>query len=214
MKPHFSPLKSHLSLFTVYLSLFTAHLSAQTAEPYAWDASTHPPQTARLQVWRGDTVPLAPSWGASDTNGWSFVAYWSTNNAAWWSKGLDGAHSVTGDPFLWTPDMDCGAKRYRLFVQAYNAGGASFRANADVSMLDSPGVTPAVLPAPDSYPALAVELMPYLLSYLATNTPAATDWQAVSNIVADAVRPLSALTNVNVHASEYEPGKYRLYSVQ
>ena len=35
--------------FTYYLLLFTSSLSAQTADPYVWDASTHPPQTARLQ---------------------------------------------------------------------------------------------------------------------------------------------------------------------
>lgn len=135
--------------------------AAQTAEPYAWDAAAHPPQTARLQVWRGDTVPLAPRWGAP-TNGWTFTAYWSTNSAGWWSKSLsaDPAPSLAGDPFLWSPDMDCGARSYRLFIRASNTGGASYRANAEIAMLDSPGASPAALPPPSAWPSLAADLAP------------------------------------------------------
>jgi len=152
-----------------FLSLFCLQaLRAQTADAAAWDASSNPPQTARLQVWRGDTLPLAPRWGA-DTNGWNFTAYWSTNNAAWWSKSLSaGSFDIVGDPFLWTPDMDTGAAKYRLFIRASNAGGASYRANAEIFMLDSPGVNPSQLPPPDAYAALASDVLPLMLPYLPT----------------------------------------------
>lgn len=127
----------------------TLPAASQTASAVAWDADSNPPQTARIQAWRGDTVPLAPRWGSSQTNGWAFVAYWSTNGAAWWSKSLaPGAYDLAGDPFLWTPDMDTGAAKYRLFIRASNAGGASYRANAEIFMLDSPGQDPATLQLP------------------------------------------------------------------
>lgn len=142
---------------------------SQTAETVSWDAAGNPPQTARLQVWRGDTVPLAPRWGSSATNGWTFASYWSTNNTEWWSKSLaPGAYDLAGDPFVWSPDMDVGARRYRLFIRASAAGGASYRANAEITMLDSPGTSPATLPAPDAWPALAAELVPFALPHLPT----------------------------------------------
>ena len=142
------------SLLSTLCSLLTAALlPAQTARPYAWDAHTHPPQTARIQAWRGDTLPLAPRWGA-DTNGWTFTAYWQASGMgdAWWSKPSSdsgGVHAATGDPFLWTPDMDTGARAYRLFIQARAPGGAlSYSANAEITMLESPGATPNALPLP------------------------------------------------------------------
>ena len=158
------------SAFALASAMAAASAAAQTAEPFAWDADTWPPQTARIQIWRGDTVPLAPRWGASETNDWTFTSYWSTNGAAWWSKSLlsSPAPTLAGDPFRWTPAMDCGARRYRLFILAQNAGGGSYRANADIQMMDSPGTDPSILPAPGAYPALANELIGMLLPHLPT----------------------------------------------
>ncbi|MCL2103665.1 MAG: hypothetical protein FWH21_01205 [Kiritimatiellaeota bacterium] len=106
-------------------------------------------------VYRDESLALAPQWtdggAAIDTNGWTFVACWSTNGVQYWSKGpgSDLALTVTGDPFVWSPDMDCGARQHRFFIRAENPGGSvSYRANARFTMLDSPGFTPNALPMP------------------------------------------------------------------
>jgi len=139
-------------LFTFYLLLFT---SARAQIPAAWKAEASSDEPYARTVYRGESLALAPEWTAGgepvDTTGWAFTAWWSTNGVSWWSKGLgpDPSLTVTGDPFAWTPEMDCGARQYRLFIRAENPGGSvSYRANARLAMLDSPGYAPNALPMP------------------------------------------------------------------
>ena len=80
--------------------------------PDAWTFEVTRPVTRDISCYRGESIRLEPRMLAGgvpvDTNGWAFTAWWSTNGAAWWSKGMgpDASHTVTGDPFVWTPDMD------------------------------------------------------------------------------------------------------------
>lgn len=144
------------------LILFCAlALSAGAQVPFAWDAEASRALAATKDVYRGETVALRPDWlgygTAVDTNGWAFTLCWQTNGMgdAWWTDSTNA--------FLWTPERDCGASRYTLFIRAAAPGGVSYRANAVLRMLPSPGFDPAVLPPPSVYPTLAAELAPLVV---------------------------------------------------
>lgn len=148
----------------------------------AWDAEASAARPAQADVYRGETVALRPAFlerGApADTNGAAFTLYWQTNGmgAAWWSDPTNA--------FRWTPARDCGAAAYTLFIRCDTAAGASYRANARLRMLDSPGAEPNALPLP------AASLDFARLTVLNPPWPSAADLQAASNALAAAVQPL------------------------
>ena len=148
----------------------------------AWDAEASAARPAQADVYRGETVALRPAFlerGApADTNGAAFTLYWQTNGmgAAWWSDPTNA--------FRWTPARDCGAAAYTLFIRCDTAAGASYRANARLRMLDSPGAAPNALPLP------AASLDFARLTVLNPPWPSAADLQAASNALAAAVQPL------------------------
>jgi hypothetical protein len=161
--------------------------------PARWDAEASRDLPYTRTVYRGETLALAPDWlgygAALDTNGWSFTAWWSTNGVLWWSKSLsaDPPPDIVGDPFVWSPDQDCGAKAYTLFIRATSqAGHVNYRANARLTMLASPGFTPNSLPLPAQsidFGSVDTFNAPWTLR---------ADWQAGSNALAAAISDLTA----------------------
>ena len=94
---------------------------------------------ARL-LWRGAPLEVAPGAGAA--------LYWQTNGmgSAWWTAPA----SVTTSGVVsavWSPTNDVGAAAYRLFLGVAD-GGANYRANMLLRMLDSPGFSPNALAPP------------------------------------------------------------------
>lgn len=166
-----------LALFTCYLSLLTSCLLAQV--PFAWDADASVAASVRKDVYRGETVPLRPSWTGVSTNGWTFSLLWQTNGmgSAWWSD--------TADAFTWKPARDFGAERYTLFIRAASPDGVSYRANAVIRMLPSPGFIPAEAPSPTFYPDLAEALAPYVAALVSADLSKATNY---TDSVADGLR--------------------------
>lgn len=148
----------------------------------AWDADASAARPAQADVYRGETVALRPAFlerGApADTNGAAFTLYWQTNGmgAAWWSDPTNA--------FRWTPARDCGAAAYTLFIRCDTAAGASYRANARLRMLDSPGAAPNMIPLP----ALAIDFS--AVSYLNAPWLTAAAWLSGSNALAGAAQAL------------------------
>jgi len=167
----------------------------------AWDAEASAARPAQADVYRGETVALRPAFlerGApADTNGAAFTLYWQTNGmgAAWWSDPTNA--------FRWTPARDCGAAAYTLFIRCDTAAGASYRANARLRMLDSPGAEPNMIPLP----ALAIDFS--AVSYLNAPWLTAAAWLSGSNALASAVQ--AAVTNLNLYAVPADGGKHTLW---
>ena len=94
---------------------------------------------ARL-LWRGAPLEVAPGAGAA--------LYWQTNGmgSAWWTAPA----SVTTSGVVsavWSPTNDVGAAAYRLFLGVAD-GGANYRANMLLRMIDAPGAEPNALAPP------------------------------------------------------------------
>ncbi|MDD2349706.1 MAG: hypothetical protein PHG74_09275 [Kiritimatiellae bacterium] len=178
---------------------------AQTPD-LAWNAEASAARPAQADIYRGETLRLIPAWTRQgrplDTNGWTFTAWWSTNDVQWWSKGLgpDASHTVLGDPFEWTPEQDCGARAYTLFIRAASPDGGrvSYRANARLRLLDSPGAAPNALPLPTpaiDFASIEIHNAPWLL---------ASDWQGGSNALAGAVQALGPrLDSIETEAADW-----------
>ena len=73
---------------------------------------------------------------------------WQTNGmgSAWWS--VPAAVASNAVSAVWTPEMDCGASAYRVFLRVDAPGGADYSAFATLLMLDSPGAVPNELSLP------------------------------------------------------------------
>ena len=110
--------------------------------PYRWDAESSRASAAQITCYRGETIHLQPTfrqYGTLVTNA-TYTLYWQTNGmgTAYWST----------NSLYFTPAMDVGASAYTLFVGAAMSNGVSYRANATMRMLGSPGATPNTLPLP------------------------------------------------------------------
>lgn len=169
-------------LITYSLLLITL-LSASAQVPFVWEADTSAAKPASKDLYRGETLLLRPLYldhGApAHTNGMTFTLFWQTNGmgSAWWSDPTNA--------FLWSPDRDTGADRYTLFIRAQSPGGTSYRANALLRMLPSPGFSPADAPPPSYYPTLAADLAPYLLSQIPPYDPPGSAAAVQSNLTAE-----------------------------
>jgi hypothetical protein len=165
--------------------------------PFVWEADASAAKAAQKDVYRGESLDLRPlflSYGSpADTNGAAFTLYWQTNGmgSAWWTDPTNA--------FRWTPARDAGAARYTLFIRCETPGGVSYRANASLRMLDSPGFTPATLPAPSAYPTLAADVLLLVQDRLPTH--AAWTNEAAARAAGDAASSnYTHQVETNLHA--------------
>jgi hypothetical protein len=176
---------------TCYLLLVTCHLLPAAAQPppLRWEADTSVPRAAAFSAYRGETKRFQPVYVAGgapvSVSGFTSTFYWSTNGVQWWSRGPgpDPALTVTGDPFTWTPAMDCGASSYTFFIRAVSPDGeTAYAANGTLKMLASPGAIPNTLPLPQAVIDFS--------STAALNAPwfTASDAASLSNALAAALQ--------------------------
>lgn len=131
----------------------TAHLARAVPRPF--EASVAHPGTWQSSCYRGETLAIAAQLVDGDGRPYAVPAgaearlLWSTNNADWFPPRP--ATVSTGGLIraTWTPDMDCGAGAYRVFL-AVSEGGTNinYGANMLLRMLGSPGAVPNELPFP------------------------------------------------------------------
>jgi hypothetical protein len=142
--------KMYEVLLSVSLALF---VRAQVPRPF--EANVAHPGTWQTSCYRGETLAIAAQ--LVDGRGRPFAVLadaearllWSTNNADWFPPRP--ATVTTGGLIraTWTPDMDCGADAYRIFLGVSECGtNINYGANLLLRMLDSPGTVPNELPFP------------------------------------------------------------------
>ncbi len=123
--------------------------------PRPFEANVAHPGTWQTSCYRGETLAIAAQ--LVDGRGRPFAVLadaearllWSTNNADWFPPRP--ATVTTGGLIraTWTPDMDCGADAYRIFLGVSECGtNINYGANLLLRMLDSPGTVPNELPFP------------------------------------------------------------------
>lgn len=140
--------------------------------PCKWDAEASQASPASFSCYRGETLVFQPTfleYGVTSTNA-TYTLHYQTNGmgTAYWSTNI----------LQFTPAMDVGASAYTVFIRAETTNGISYRANAKIKMLGSPGATPNALPLPVA--SLDFSVTPYAnapwlassawLSWLSTNT--------------------------------------------
>ncbi|MBR4612111.1 MAG: hypothetical protein IKO40_05280, partial [Kiritimatiellae bacterium] len=117
--------------------------NADAAHPATHQDSAYRGETIDIEarlLWRGAPLEVAPGAGAA--------LYWQTNGmgSAWWTAPA----SVTTSGVVsavWSPTNDVGAAAYRLFLGVAD-GGANYRANMLLRMIDAPGAEPNTLAPP------------------------------------------------------------------
>ena len=137
--------------------IYVSHILACTAlaapVPRPFEADVARPGTFQTSAYRGETLaieaqltdgrrPFAIPAGASAE------MLVSTNGTDWWGYP---ATVTTGGLIraTWTPDMDCGADAYRIFLGVSEGGtNINYGANLLLRMLGSPGAVPNELPLP------------------------------------------------------------------
>jgi hypothetical protein len=107
-----------------------------------WTADSSSATAAEFQCYRGETLQFQPTlkqYGAVISNA-TYTLQWQTNGmgTSYWSTNI----------LQFTPAMDVGANAYTVFIRAETTNGVSYRANAKIKMLGSPGATPNVIPLP------------------------------------------------------------------
>ena len=137
--------------------------SASVAHPATWQASAYRGETVAIsaQLTGADGRPFAVPAGAEAS------MLWSTNGVDWFEPRP--ATVTTGGLVraTWTPDMDCGADSYRIFLRVDDGGASNinYRANMLLRMLGSPGANPSELPLPAKtidFSAVAVSNAPWI----------------------------------------------------
>lgn len=136
-----------------------------------WTADSSSATAAEFQCYRGETLQFQPTlkqYGAVISNA-TYTLQWQTNGmgTAYWSTNI----------LQFTPAMDVGANAYTVFIRAETTNGVSYRANAKIRMLGSPGLTPNVLQLPVQtidFASVTFNNAPWLtssawLSWLSTN---------------------------------------------
>lgn len=143
-------------LLTVCCSLFA--VSALNASPIPLSTTTEFTSTAiaRFRAYHGETVRLTHrltlAGAPLDLSGASARFYWRTEEMEdWWSTDatLEG-NAVSCD---FTPEMDPGTEAIWYFFGITQANAIAYRANGSLTLLDSPGFTPADLGEPDALAA-------------------------------------------------------------
>ncbi len=116
---------------------------ANVAHPGTWQTSCYRGETLAIEAQLTDgRRPFAIPAGASAE------MLVSTNGTDWW--GYPASVSTGGlIRATWTPDMDCGADAYRIFLGVSEGGtNINYGANLLLRMLGSPGAVPNELPLP------------------------------------------------------------------
>ncbi|MBQ6924483.1 MAG: hypothetical protein IJQ73_07575 [Kiritimatiellae bacterium] len=139
----------------IYVSHVLACAALAAPVPRPFEANVAHPGTWQTSCYRGETLAIAAQ--LVDGRGRPFAVLadaearllWSTNNADWFPPRP--ATVTTGGLIraTWTPDMDCGADAYRIFLGVSEGGtNINYGANLLLRMLGSPGAVPNELPLP------------------------------------------------------------------
>lgn len=131
---------------------------ALNASPIPLSTTTEFTSTAiaRFRAYHGETVRLTHrltlAGAPLDLSGASARFYWRTEEMAdWWSTDATlEADSVWCD---FTPEMDPGTEAIWYFFGITQENAIAYRANGSLTLLDSPGFTPADLGEPDALAA-------------------------------------------------------------
>jgi len=194
--------------------LFAA-LAVHAQVPCKWDAEASEAAAAKFDCYRGETLVFQPTfleYGVTASNA-TYTLLWQTNGmgTAWWSTNI----------MQFTPAMDVGATAYTVFIRADGTNGTSYRANAKLKMIGSPGATVNALPLPVQlidFGAVATSNAPWLLAELDPGIPAAIDTAvAIAGTNAQAMADLALSKTTRIYnpanASEYIDGAGNKYVV-
>ena len=147
-----------LPVVCLLLSAVVIAVSALNASPIPLSTTTEFTATtpARFRAYHGETVRLTHrltlAGAPLDLSGASARFYWRTEEMEdWWSTDatLEG-NAVSCD---FTPEMDPGTEAIWYFFGITQANAIAYRANGSLTLLDSPGFTPADLGEPDALAA-------------------------------------------------------------
>ncbi|MBQ9693570.1 MAG: hypothetical protein IJV69_02300 [Kiritimatiellae bacterium] len=143
-------------LFAVSCSLFALYAHASALIPLSTTTEFTSTAIARFRAYHGETVRLTHrltlAGAPLDLSGASARFYWRTEEMEdWWSTDatLEG-NAVSCD---FTPEMDPGTEAIWYFFGITQANAIAYRANGSLTLLDSPGFTPADLGEPDALAA-------------------------------------------------------------
>ena len=123
-----------------------------------WPSDTTRPAEHFAQVYRGESLRiscvLTEYAKPVDLTGATVAFFWQPIGAddptAWW-EAPSGAATASGNAVsivFNAATMDDGHGAYRAFFRIVTAGGATYRANGVLGMLESPGATPNEIPFP------------------------------------------------------------------
>lgn len=171
-----------------HFSFFILH-SFAAPPPGDFSASVAHPATWQASAYRGETVAISAQLTGADgkpfpvPEGANASMLWSTNGVDWFEPRP--ATVTTGGLIraTWTPDMDCGADSYRIFLRVDDGGtsNVNYRANMLLRMLGSPGAVPSELPLPAKtidFSAVAVLNAPWIETETDPTVPA---WAKAEN---------------------------------
>ena len=143
-------------LLAVSCSLFAICAHASALVPLSTTTEFTSTAIARFRAYHGETVRLTHrltlAGAPLDLSGASARFYWRTEEMEdWWSTDatLEG-NAVSCD---FTPEMDPGTEAIWYFFGITQANAIAYRANGSLTLLDSPGFTPADLGEPDALAA-------------------------------------------------------------
>lgn len=134
--------------------MLAAGTAAAAPATLRWQTDVARPQPRDWEVFRGETIVLAPvmteSSAGVDLSGAACAMWYQTNGMAdaWWSVPA-ATGTVAGEVrATWAPTNDCGAARYNYFIDASSSAGTMYRAHGRLIMRHAPGATPSILAAP------------------------------------------------------------------
>lgn len=155
-----------------------------------------------IQIFRGENVPVelhfANYGNGINLTGYSAEAYYqSPDMGDSWYKDETAGHLVidgSGEfvTWLWTPDIDAGADKYRWFVRVYKDGDDSYRAFGQIEMLGSPSLNPGVVPIP----SVILDFDKYTVLNAPYYTKSETD-EAIEDAIAGIPAPVYPVVSVN-----------------
>ncbi len=157
---------------------------------------------ADIQIFRGEMVPIElrlTNYGQRlDLTGYTAEAYYqSPDMGDSWYKDDTAGHLVIDESgeyvtWLWTPDIDAGADKYKWFVRVYKDGDDSYRAFGQIEMLGSPSLNPGVVPIPK----VVLDFSKYDVVNAPYYTKEETD-DAIEDAISEIPEPDYPVTSVN-----------------
>ena len=149
--------RAHIGLLlAVSCSLFAICAHASVLVPLSTTTEFTSTAIARFRAYHGETVRLTHrltlAGAPLDLSGASARFYWRTEEMTdWWST-----EATLETDSVWcdfTPEMDPGTEAIWYFFGITQANAIAYRANGSLTLLDSPGFTPADLGEPDALAA-------------------------------------------------------------